>query len=61
MKILLKITLEDGEYILNDQVSWEEEQKGELREVFKDGKLLVDEKLSEIRLRTKNSVLELTE
>ena len=60
-KGLLKITLEDGEYILNDQVSWEEEQKGELREVFKDGKLLVDEKLSEIRLRTKNSVLELTE
>ncbi|WGH75302.1 nicotinate phosphoribosyltransferase [Tenacibaculum tangerinum] len=60
-KGLLKITLEDGEYQLHDQVSWEEEQQGELREVFRDGKLLVDQKLSKIRLMTKNSVLELTE
>lgn len=55
-KGLLKITLEDGIYKLNDQVSWEEEKKGELREVFRDGALLIDEKLSDIRTRVKNSI-----
>ncbi|WP_417444276.1 nicotinate phosphoribosyltransferase [Joostella sp.] len=55
-KGLLKITLEDGIYKLNDQVSWEEEKKGELREVFRDGTLLIDEKLSDIRTRVKNSI-----
>jgi len=50
-KGLLKITLENGEYKLHDQVSWEEEKQGELKEVFKDGKLLIDEKLSDIRAR----------
>ncbi|WP_299135616.1 nicotinate phosphoribosyltransferase [uncultured Tenacibaculum sp.] len=50
-KGLLKVTLENGEYKLYDQVSWEEEKQGELKEVFRDGKLLVDEKLSDIRKR----------
>ncbi|WP_431164980.1 nicotinate phosphoribosyltransferase [Tenacibaculum halocynthiae] len=50
-KGLLKITLEDGEYKLYDQVNWEEEKQGELKEVFRDGKLLIDEKLSDIRKR----------
>ncbi|WP_083629441.1 nicotinate phosphoribosyltransferase [Tenacibaculum agarivorans] len=50
-KGLIKIEKEDGVYTLVDQVSWEEEQKGELREVFRDGKLLIDDNLSEIRKR----------
>lgn len=48
-KGLMKIELVDGQYTLTDQVSWEEEQKGELKEVFRDGKLLIDQSLSDIR------------
>lgn len=50
-KGLMKITLEDGAYKLHDGVSWEEEQQGELKEVFRDGKLLIDQSLKEIRER----------
>lgn len=50
-KGLMKITLENGKYSLKDQVSWEEEKQGELKEVFRDGKLLVNHSLSEIRSR----------
>lgn len=50
-KGLMKIELKNGNYELVDQVSWEEEKGGELREVFKDGKLLIDDSLSEIRKR----------
>ena len=50
-KGLIKIELRNGEYVLKDQVSWEEEKQGELREVFRDGKLLIDLSLSEIRKR----------
>lgn len=41
---------ENGNYQLKDQCTWEEEKEGELKEVFRDGKLLVDQSLSEIRL-----------
>lgn len=50
-KGLLKITLENGTYVLHDQVDWATEQEGELVEVFRDGKLLVDQSLAEIRER----------
>ena len=40
-KGLMKIDLIDGKYHLSDNVSWEEEKQGELKEVFRDGKLLV--------------------
>ncbi|MFY7912561.1 MAG: nicotinate phosphoribosyltransferase [Emticicia sp.] len=52
-KGLMKIVLENGQYKLKDQVSWEEEKQGELQEVFRDGKLLIDHSLSEIRKRIK--------
>jgi len=55
-KGLIKITKEGGVYALHDQVSWAEERTGELREVFRDGKLLVDEKLSDIRARVRESL-----
>jgi len=52
-KGLMKIELVKGQYILTDDVSWEEEQTGELKEVFRDGKLLVNHTLSAIRNRVK--------
>jgi nicotinamide phosphoribosyltransferase len=45
------ITKENGIYGLKDDVSWSEERSGELKEVFRDGKLLIDQSLSEIRER----------
>ena len=52
-KGLLQILKEEGVYKLKDQVSWEEEQQGELREVYRDGKLLIDDSLTEIRKRVR--------
>ena len=52
-KGLMKVVLENGNYKLIDQVSWEEEKSGELKEVFRDGKLLLDDSLSEIRKRVR--------
>lgn len=52
-KGLMKIELENGVYQLVDQVSWKQERQGELREVFRDGKLIIDQSLSEIRSRIK--------
>ena len=51
---LMKVTLENGRYTLYDNVSWAEERQGELREVFRDGKLLVDQSLAEIRARLRS-------
>lgn len=48
-KGLIKIVLEDRQYQVIDQVNWSEEKTGELKEVFRDGKLLIDLSLSEIR------------
>ncbi len=48
-KGLMKIELENGKYKLLDQVCWEEEKQGELKEVFRDGKLLIDHTLKDIR------------
>nr|WP_294927600.1 nicotinate phosphoribosyltransferase [uncultured Flavobacterium sp.] len=50
-KGLMKIDLVDGVYQLTDNVSWEEEKQGELKEVFRDGKLLAEQSLSDIRAR----------
>ncbi len=52
-KGLMKVSLENGTYQLKDQVSWEEEHTGALQEVFRDGKLLVEESLAAIRARIK--------
>ncbi len=57
-KGLIKITKEDGQYCLHDQVSWEEERGGELKEVFRDGKLLVDEQLADVRKRVRDGLKE---
>lgn len=50
-KGLIKVIKENGNYKMIDQVSWDEEKTGELKEVFRDGKLLIDDNLSAIRKR----------
>ena len=52
---LIKIIKEDNQYSLVDSVTWEEERQGELNEVYRDGQLLVDQSLKEIRARVKGS------
>jgi nicotinamide phosphoribosyltransferase len=55
-KGLMKIEWVEGQYTLTDDVSWEEEQKGELKEVFRDGRLLINQSLSDIRNLVKNQL-----
>lgn len=55
-KGLLRVDLVNGEYVLKDQCTKEEEAGGELKEVFRDGKLLIDQSLSEIRARVTASL-----
>lgn len=50
-KGLMKIVFENNTYKLHDEVTWHEEKQGELNEVFRDGKLLIDHTLQEIRAR----------
>ncbi|MCO6174648.1 nicotinate phosphoribosyltransferase [Flavobacterium sp. NRK F10] len=50
-KGLIKIERENEKYKLVDEVSWEEERTGELQEVFRDGKLLINHSLKDIRKR----------
>lgn len=55
-KGLLRIELEDGKYVQYDQQTREQEQQGELREVFRDGNLLIETTLEEIRENVRNSL-----
>jgi nicotinamide phosphoribosyltransferase len=55
-KGLMMVTLKDGRYQLTDQATWEQERQGELKEVFRDGKLLVEHSFSEIRERIQKSL-----
>ena len=55
-KGLLRVTKTDDGYALEDQVSWEEEKTGAFREVYRDGQLLIDDSLSQIRGRIAQSI-----
>lgn len=46
---LLQVVKENGSYVLIDKVNWEEEQQSELKTVFKNGKLVKEFSLKEIR------------
>ena len=48
---LLCVKEENGKYVLYDKVTWAEEQKSELQTVFKNGKLVKEYSLQEIRNR----------
>lgn len=54
-KGLIKIELKNGVFTMKDQVSWAEENTGQLREVFRDGRLLIEQSLQEIRDCMKSS------
>jgi nicotinamide phosphoribosyltransferase len=45
-----------NKYTLQDQCTWEEEAKGELKTVFRDGKLLIDWTLGEVRARVRKGM-----
>jgi len=53
---LIKIVKEANQYKMIDRVTWEEEKEGELKEVFRDGKILIDQSLTDIRKQVKNSI-----
>jgi len=50
---LIQITKSKGKYQMKDRVTWAEEREGELKEVFRDGKLLVNQSLTEVRKRAR--------
>ncbi len=52
-KSLMKIEIKNDAYELSDQVYWEQEKQVDLKEVFRDGKLLVDVSLAKIRKKLK--------
>jgi len=47
-----------GKLMAKDQCTWDEERRGELKPVFRDGKLLVDWTLAEIRERVRKNLNE---
>ena len=49
---VFKTTLE-GDIVLHDQVSWEEEKEGILQTIYKDGKFYNETTLTEIKNRLK--------
>ena len=53
---LLRVDVEGGTFVLRDGVGWAEERGGALREVYRDGRLLVDHSLAEVRATVKAQV-----
>jgi len=53
---LIKIVKEDNRYKMIDRVTWAEEKEGELKEVFRDGKILIEQSLEDIRKQVKRSI-----
>lgn len=51
----VRVELEDGEYVMYDQQTPEQEQSGCLQAVFKDGNLIVDDTFQNIRDRLANN------
>ncbi len=54
---LVKVSGENGAYTVEDQVSIEQENEGELKTVFEDGKLIKDYTLYEVRNRVTEYLL----
>jgi nicotinamide phosphoribosyltransferase len=48
---LLQVTQQNGTFVLKDKVSWKEENESELQTVFKNGKMVKEWMLKEIRER----------
>ena len=58
-KGLLRVERENGRLILHDQQTEEQEQQGELKVVYEDGKLIEDTSLTEIRARLDRALQQL--
>ena len=50
---LVRIERPNGAYVLHDEQTWAQEAGGELVEVFRDGRLLVEHTLAEVRQRVR--------
>jgi nicotinamide phosphoribosyltransferase len=50
-KGMMQVTNQNGVLVMKDQCTWEEEKQGVLQTVFENGKVVLEEKLSEIRAR----------
>lgn len=55
-KGLVRVDGENGYYVFEDQVSWDEQEKGALEDVFCDGELIREHSLEEIRTRVKETL-----
>jgi nicotinamide phosphoribosyltransferase len=55
-KGLLCVLEENGQLILKDQCSWQEEKQGLLQTVFENGKLVKEQTLAEIRARVNSNL-----
>lgn len=55
-KGLLRVDKVGDDYVLTDQVTWEEANGGELKPVFRDGELLKDWTLAEVRQNLKDHI-----
>jgi nicotinamide phosphoribosyltransferase len=53
---LLRIELENGDYVLYDRQAEEQEAQGELKEVFRDSKILRFQSLADIRMRIREAL-----
>lgn len=56
LKGLVWVTKEDGKYVVHDEATEEQEKCGYLETIFKDGKLLKETSLSEIRERVNSTI-----
>lgn len=56
LKGLIYVTKEDGKYAAHDNATEEQEKTGYLETIFKDGKLIKETSLSEIRKRVNDSL-----
>jgi nicotinamide phosphoribosyltransferase len=56
LKGLVQVVMENNEYQVNTQCSWEQESKGILQTIFEDGKFYNQLTLTEIRSRLENII-----
>ena len=52
---LLQVTRDEDGYQLKDKVTWEQENQGELKTIYLDGKLMNSVTLTDIREKLKQS------
>jgi nicotinamide phosphoribosyltransferase len=51
---LISVRRVDGKLVAKDRATWEDQDDGEMRKVFEDGALLIDDSITEIRKRVRS-------